>query len=152
MAPEQLEGGEPGPRSDIWSLGVMLYEMAAGVRPFRGDNLYRLCTAIIQEPMPPLPANVPPGLAAVIKRCLQKEPARRYQRASELRAALEALEISAAAVAVPSGAERTETRKLMWWAILGGLVALVVLLKGLSVGLAWRNGTALKSSGNPGIS
>jgi serine/threonine-protein kinase len=152
MAPEQLEGGETGPRSDIWSLGVMLYEMAAGTRPFRGDNLYRLCTAIIQEPLPPLPANVPAGLAAVIKRCLQKEPARRYQRASELRAALEALEISATAVAAPSHAKRTETWKLMWWAMLGVLIVLVVLLKGLSIGLAWRNGAALKSSGNAGIS
>src|SRR5260221_5370674 len=88
MAPEQLEGGETGPRSDIWSLGVMLYEMAAGTRPFRGDNLYRLCTAIIQEPLPPLPANVPAGLAAVIKRCLQKGAARRCQPASALPAGL----------------------------------------------------------------
>ena len=51
--------------------------------------------------MPPLPANVPAGLAAVIKRCLQKEPVRRYQRASELRAALEALEISGTVAAAP---------------------------------------------------
>jgi serine/threonine-protein kinase len=101
MSPEQLEGKETGPRSDIWSLGVMLYEMASGTRPFRGDNLYRLCTAIIQEPLPPLPERVPAGIAAVIKRCLQKEPSRRYQRASELRAALEALEISGTAVAPP---------------------------------------------------
>src|SRR5216683_1948100 len=106
MSPEQLEGRETGPRSDIWSLGVLLYEMASGTRPFRGDNLYRLCTAIIEEPMPPLPERVPAGLAAVIKRCLQKEPARRYQRASELRAALEALEIGGTAVAAPPPAKR----------------------------------------------
>src|SRR5258708_30194000 len=126
--------------------------MAAGAGPFRGENLYRLCTAIIQEPLPPGRANSPAGLAAVIKRCLQKEPARRYQRASELRAALEALEISATAVAAPPHAARTETWKLMWWAMLGVLIVLVVLLKWLSIGLAWRNGAALKSSGNTGIS
>src|SRR6202047_4262135 len=74
MAPEQLEGGETGPRSDIWSLGVMLYEMAAGARPFRGDNLYRLCTAIIQEPLPPLPADVPAGAAGGINTGLPKGP------------------------------------------------------------------------------
>src|SRR5260221_7774879 len=87
MAPEQLEGGETGPRSDIWSLGVMLYEMAAGTRPFRGDNLYRLCTAIIPEPLPPLPANVPAGLAAAINRGPPKGAGPRRPRASGRRGA-----------------------------------------------------------------
>lgn len=94
MSPEQLEGNDATARSDIWSLGVLLYEMTAGVRPFGGENLYRLCTAIIQEPFPPLPDTVPAGLVAVIRKCLEKEPSRRYQRASEVRAALEVLEPS----------------------------------------------------------
>jgi eukaryotic-like serine/threonine-protein kinase len=150
MSPEQLEGKEAGPRSDIWSLGVMLYEMATGTRPFRGENLYRLCTAIIQEPMPPLPGNVPAGLAAVIKRCLQKEPSRRYQRASELRAALEALEISGTAVApTPPAPEKTRTaRKSPWWIALG---VAVVLLAGVSIGALWRSRTA-NSPGKVGMS
>src|SRR6202158_4164328 len=125
MSPEQLEGRESGPRSDIWSLGVMLYEMASGTRPFQGENLYRLCTAIIQEPMPPLPEHVPAGLAAVIKRCLQKEPSRRYQRASELRAALEALEISGTAVAAPSPVEKVG---VAWKPVLWVALAVAVVL------------------------
>jgi len=150
MSPEQLEGGETGPRTDIWSLGVMLYEMASGTRPFRGENLYRLCTAIIQEPMPPLPENVPAGLAAVIKRCLQKEPARRYQRASELRAALEALEISGTAVAAPSPVEKVGVawKPVLWVA----LAVAVVLLASVGIGLVWRNNSAMKSPGKGGIS
>lgn len=98
MAPEQLRGGESGPRSDIWAFGVVLYEMASGQRPFQGENFYRLCMSILQEAPPPLPARIPPGLVAVIRRCLEKDPARRYQRASEVRAALEALEPSSAIV------------------------------------------------------
>ncbi len=150
MSPEQLEGRETGPRSDIWSLGVLLYEMASGTRPFRGDNLYRLCTAIIQEPMPPLPENVPAGLAAVIKRCLQKEQSRRYQRASELRAALEALEISGTAVAVPAPVKTAGvTWKPVLWVSLG-LAALFLASVGL--GLLPRNNKVLKSAGKGGIS
>lgn len=145
MSPEQLQGEETGPRSDIWSLGVMLYEMSSGTRPFRGENLYRLCTAIIQEPMPPLPENVPGGLAAVIKRCLQKEPVRRYQRASELRAALEALEISgtAPAVAAQPAPEAVVARKPMGWIALG---VVAVLLAGVGIGSLWRN----RTPGSPG--
>jgi serine/threonine protein kinase/tetratricopeptide (TPR) repeat protein len=91
MAPEQIEGGEASPRTDLWALGVVLYEMATGIRPFRGENLYLLCNSILRDTPRPIPLRIPHGLATIISRCLEKESARRYQRASEVRAALETL-------------------------------------------------------------
>jgi eukaryotic-like serine/threonine-protein kinase len=108
ISPEILRGEEAGARSDIWSLGVTLYEMAAGNRPFRGQTGYELTSKILRESLPPLPPQLPPGLRTVIERCLEKEPGHRYQRASEVGAALEAVHVhsgtssSAAPVSVTS--------------------------------------------------
>src|SRR5216684_905100 len=146
MSPEQLEGKETSARSDIWSLGVMLYEMSSGKRPFAGENLYRLCTAIIQEPAPPLPEHVPAGLAAVIRRCLEKEPARRYQRASEVRAALEALEPTGALAGAAARAE-TPGRSVLW----GAVALVVVLLAGVGIDMAWRNSKRAKAPASGAI-
>lgn len=92
MAPEQLRGEPADARSDIWALGIVLYEMATGARPFQGQTGFALSSAIMNQTPAPLPSQVPAWLRAVIDRCLEKEPGRRYQRAGELRAALEAIE------------------------------------------------------------
>src|ERR1700682_1873447 len=130
MSPEQLEGKEATVRSDIWSLGVVLHEMATGLRPFGGENLYRLCTAIIQEPLPALPENVPVGLATVVRRCLEKESVRRYQRASEVRAALEALEPSSAVNLIAPASARRKRDFVLW-------AASIAALAGLAAGGVW---------------
>jgi len=92
MAPELLKGKISDVRTDIWSLGVVLYELASGTLPFHGGTSFEVSTAILREPPAPLPIHVSPGLRAVIMRCLAKEPEKRYQRASEVRAAMEALQ------------------------------------------------------------
>ena len=92
MAPEVLRGQAGDHRSDLWALGVMLYEAVSGQLPFRGATSLEVSSAILREPPAPLPSQIPPGLWAVIQRCLAKEPAQRYQQAGEVQAALEALQ------------------------------------------------------------
>jgi Tol biopolymer transport system component len=91
MAPETLRGDAPGTGADLWALGVVLYELSSGRRPFAGDTSVDLVSAILTQPFAPLPVSVPPPLAAAIERLLQKDPALRFRSAGEVRAVLEGL-------------------------------------------------------------
>jgi serine/threonine protein kinase len=95
MAPEILRGEAADYRSDLWSLGVVLYESCCGRLPFEGRTGFEISSAIMREIPNPLGPPVPPGLWAIIQRCLAKEPVQRYQRASEVQAALEAVQSAA---------------------------------------------------------
>lgn len=95
MAPELLRGERSDYRSDLWALGVVLYEAASGRLPFQGRTAFELSSAIMRETPNALGPPVPPGLWAIIQRCLAKEPIQRYQHATEAQAALEAVQSGA---------------------------------------------------------
>jgi serine/threonine protein kinase len=95
MAPEILRGDDADHRSDLWALGVVLYKTASGRLPFEGRTGFEISAAIMRELPNLLGPPVPPGLWAIIQRCLVKEPMQRYQRAGEVQAALEAVQSGA---------------------------------------------------------
>jgi len=89
MSPEQAQGAPLDARSDIFSLGAVLYELLTGLRPFAGTTAAQLMAALIRDDPHPPPA--PPALQQVVMRCLRKSPLDRFQTASDLKAALERL-------------------------------------------------------------
>jgi Tol biopolymer transport system component len=130
LAPEVLRGETADERSDLWALGVLLYEAASGERPFVGATSFELGSAIMNDTPAELPQRVPAGLRAVITKCLAKEPGERYTRASEVRAALEVLERGSggrlsAATAGPRGASGHGARK--WLVAIPVLVTVMLI-------------------------
>ncbi|MFE3455109.1 protein kinase [Nonomuraea sp. NPDC059194] len=86
-APEQAEGAPVTPAVDIYALGVVAYECLVGVRPFDGDSPVTIALKHIREAPPPLPAEIPPAVRAVVERALSKDPARRHASAAAMAAA-----------------------------------------------------------------
>jgi eukaryotic-like serine/threonine-protein kinase len=116
LSPEQIMGKLATPRSDIFSLGVMLYELAAGVRPFAGPTEGVVFSNILNQ-TPPYPSSLRPSipreLDEVIMRALEKDPELRFQTASDLRSALKLLRrgSQSGTSSAPSVAARAPTRR-----------------------------------------
>ncbi|HEY5611793.1 MAG TPA: protein kinase, partial [Thermoanaerobaculia bacterium] len=120
MAPEQIKGEEVGLQADIWALGIVLFELLTGKRPFRGEYTESIQYAILNEQpatITDLRPDLPSELDPIIKRMLRKDPLQRYQTASEVLSELEPLKTPSSGAGAPRRA--TERQKLRSGAKLG---------------------------------
>jgi serine/threonine-protein kinase len=152
MSPEQLRGQPAGPRSDVWSFGILLHELLHGRRPFQGATGFELTSAILRDDPDAVSARVPPGIADVIRRCLAKDPAQRYAHATELKAALDAGVTGptfpgAAAASAGSPGRSTRTRI----ALLAFVVATLVAVAAVGAWLTWHGRPRAQPNGPGGV-
>jgi TolB-like protein/cytochrome c-type biogenesis protein CcmH/NrfG len=141
MSPEQARAEQLDARTDIFSLGAVIYEMAAGSQPFGGGSGAERYTAILRdnpEPASKLNAQLPGELDRIIHKCLEKDRALRYQHASDLRADLQRLKrdidssgLAASGVAGHSALQKTRRNAVLWSCVA------VVVLAGAYGGLHW---------------
>ena len=134
MSPEQVRGKPADHRADIFAFGAMLYEMLAGKRAFQKPTSAETMTAILNEEPPGVSQLVPlapPGLQRVVHRCLEKNPEQRFQSASDLAFALEALSDSGSVTAAPLGSPDRGRRSKLVAAVVG--ITVVALLAGAAL-------------------
>jgi Tol biopolymer transport system component len=138
MAPEQLEGSETDPRTDIFALGALLHEMATGARAFQGTSRTSLIAAIVSSQPPPISSvalMAPPALDHLVRRCLEKDPADRWQSAHDVAAQLQWIGESGSQASAPAAAAASrsrQTRERLAWG-LAALLAIVTLGLGVAI-------------------
>jgi TolB-like protein/Flp pilus assembly protein TadD/tRNA A-37 threonylcarbamoyl transferase component Bud32 len=145
MAPEQVHGHKVDPRADLWALGVVLYEMVSGSRPFGGGHEIGVAHAILYDPLPQASTvrdEIPAELDDVIERCLRKDPAERPQSAEELATALGEVRLDQGAPLLRRlrRARMLVARRGRWRMAM--IVAMVGLVAAAGAGLARRRTAA----------
>jgi TolB-like protein/tRNA A-37 threonylcarbamoyl transferase component Bud32/Flp pilus assembly protein TadD len=162
MSPEQVEGRAMDHRTDIFSLGIVLYEMATGRRPFAGDTSAALVSSILRDSPPTVTEineSLPRHLARIIQHCLEKDPEARYQSAKDVRNELRSLrrEVDSGTVTTGSGAvhisspRSTGTRRYGLWAA-AGFAAIVILAAGWWLGRGVDGASAVGDERAGGLS
>jgi len=140
MSPEQAQGKPLDQHSDVFSLGILFYEMLTGERPFKGDTQISTISSILKDTPPSVTQvkrTLPRHLGRIIKRCLAKEPERRYQSALELRNELQDLkeEIDSGELSLsPATVAEPRARRVLWLALAAtglAVTALVVTFSGV---------------------
>jgi eukaryotic-like serine/threonine-protein kinase len=142
MSPEQVRAKELDPRTDLFSFGVVLYEMATGKLPFRGESTGVVFESILSRtavPLVRLNPEVPPDLERIIAKCLEKDRDLRYQHASEIRTDLQRLKRDSESGRTPAIPSAEKTRRLgTLWVILASCIVVI----GLVVAGVWHLGSS----------
>jgi len=136
MAPEQAKGTEADSRSDVFSFGCVLYEMLTGRPAFHGESVSEILAAVLirEVDLSGLPADLNPRIPDLLRRCLQKNPKRRWQAIGDLRAELETIVSAPRSVAVPISS--TIYSSAIWRRLLPvAIVALLIIVAGVT---GWR--------------
>jgi serine/threonine protein kinase/Tol biopolymer transport system component len=131
MSPEQVRGGPVDARTDSFALGAVLYEMLSGRRAFPGATFLERNYATLHHDPQALPDTVPPNVAQIVRRCLEKDPDRRFQSASDLAFALEVLRTPTGAGGPSPVPSPRSTHRTRW--LVGGTLAALALAFALAV-------------------
>ncbi len=129
MSPEQVRGERVDHRTDIFSFGAVLYEMVSGKRAFQKGSAVETMSAILKEDVPELSDSsvaISPGIDRIIRRCLEKTPERRFQSASDLAFAIEALSAPSGASTAVQAIAKPKPRRWTAVALVGILAALAI--------------------------
>jgi serine/threonine-protein kinase len=147
MAPEQIKGKRGDERTDIYSLGAMLYEMVVGETPFEGENLFVVMNArVTGDPVGPRKRNpnVSPQVEEIILHAMEREPGKRYQKAAEMRTQLDnpvaTVQLTGRCDRLRAPTALTSGGNKVRWIVMGVTFALVIL--GLLLWLIIKRGPA----------